>query len=90
MKRIRAKPRGRKRRDNKKTLLKRQELAACKNITCSPLLNITGRSDNEWNETMSEAISSNAQFASVECAAHVKVRTFLSLFHHVSRDGGCS
>jgi hypothetical protein len=47
MKRIRAKPRGRKRRDNKKTLLKRQELAACKNTTCSPLLNITGRSDNE-------------------------------------------
>jgi hypothetical protein len=27
--------------------LKRQELAACKNTTCSPLLNITGRSDNE-------------------------------------------
>jgi hypothetical protein len=51
MKRLRAKPRGRKRRDNKKTLLKRQELAACKNTTCSPLLNNTGRSDNEWNET---------------------------------------
>jgi hypothetical protein len=27
---------------------------------------------------MSQAISSNAQFASVECAAHVKVRIFLS------------
>jgi hypothetical protein len=90
MKRIRAKPRGRKRRDNKKILLKRQELAACKNTTCSPLLNITGRSDNEWNESISEAISSNAQIASVECAAHVKVRIFLSRFHHVSRDGGCS
>lgn len=48
---IKGKTMGRKRRDNKKTLLKRQELAACKNTTCSPSLNNTRRSDNEWNET---------------------------------------